>query len=298
MKTASYRDYNRAKASFDATYAAPTPHRYLSKMAALDYCMAKQMHPFLCAAVDAVSQQVSPASVLDIGCSYGMSSALLKTTYDFADLIEFYEETASEELADCVEETRNFLHQRRSVRDSVKVVGLDCSAPAVEFAEATELLNGGIARNLEEQGARLTPDERALVSGCDVLFSAGTIGYVSDRTVGTLLEAFVEEERSHLGPVAVMSILQLFDHEPVAGAFDNHGLEFVQLPVQVAQRRFADAAEHARVTQTLQGRGVAHDPTSDWMFANVCVAARPEHIDKLISLTMEAAQDTPILATA
>jgi len=298
MKTATYRDYNRAKASFDATYAAPTPHRYLSQMAAVDYCMARQMHPFLCAAVDAVSQETAPATVLDIGCSYGMSSALLKTTYDFEDLIGFYADEASRNLADCVEETRHFLDQRPSGRDNVKVVGLDCSRPAVEFAEAAELLDGGIARNLEEPGATLAPGERALVSGCDVLFSAGTIGYVSNRTVNTVLDAFLQEERSHLGPVAVMSILQLFDPEPVAGAFGDHGLEFVQLPVQVAQRRFADAAEHARVVETLAQRGVTHDPASEWMFADVCVAARPAHIDELVNITMEAAQGTPSIAVA
>jgi SAM-dependent methyltransferase len=298
MKTATYRDYNRAKASFDATYEAPTPHRYLSKMAALDYCMARQMHPFLCAAVDAVNQDVPAATVLDVGCSYGMSSALLKTDYEFGDLIDFYEDQASEELDQCVEETRSFLHKGRSSRNHVKVVGLDCSRPAVEFAEAADLLDGGIARNLEEPGARLAPDEKALVAGCDVLFSAGTIGYVSDRTVGTLLDAFVQNSRSPLGPVAVVSILQLFDPDPIAGTFEQHGLEFAQLPVQVAQRRFADQAEHDRVLENLRKRGVAHDPASKWMFADVCVAARSDHIDELINITMEAAQDVPSAAIA
>lgn len=296
MKTATYREFNRAKASFDAAYVAPTPHQYLSQMGALDYCMAKQMHPFLCAAIDAVAGSVPSASVLDVGCSYGMSSALLKTDYEFSDLIGFYEDEASEKYGACVEETREFLQRNPSSRDGVKVVGLDCSAPAVRFAEAASLLDGGIARNLEEPGATLEPAERAMVASCDVLFSAGTIGYVSDRTVGTLLDAFLEQERGDLGSVAVMSVLQLFDPETVAGAFNNHGMEFVQLPVQVAQRRFADAAEHARVMETLQRRGVAHDPESDWMFADVCVAARPEHIDRLIGITMEVTQDAPATA--
>jgi SAM-dependent methyltransferase len=298
MKTATYRENNRAKVSFDDTYTAPTPHRYLHQMAAVDYCMARQMHPFLCAAVDAVSEDARAATVLDVGCSYGMSSALLKTDHEFGDLVEFYEDRASESLKACVEETRHFLDEKRSARDHVKVIGMDCSRPAVEFAAAAQLLDGGIARNLEEPGATLTPNERTMVAGCDVLFSAGTIGYVSDRTVGTLLEAFLEDERSPLGPVAVMSVLQLFDPQIVAGAFEDRGLEFVQLPIQVAQRRFFDETEHARVVQTLQQRGVAHDPASDWMFADVCVAARPDHIDKLISITMEATQDAPTAATA
>lgn len=289
MKTASYRDNNRAKASFNSAYAAPTPHRYLSQMAALDYCMAKQMHPFLCAAVDNVTQDVAPATVLDIGCSYGMSSALLKTTCDFGDLIDFYEGEASQKFSDCVQETRDLLQRNRSARQDVKVVGLDQSEPAVKFGEAAELLDGAIARNLEVPGMTLTPEERALVANCDVLFSAGTIGYVGDRTVGALLDAIVEEGRGGPGPIAVMSILQLFDPAPVAGTFDAHGLEFVQLPVQVPQRRFFDGTERERVIETLQQRGVAHDPASDWMFAEVCVAARPDRIDELVNITMAAA---------
>lgn len=298
MKTANYRDYNRAKASFDDVYSAPTPHQYLNQMAALDYRMAKQMHPFLCAAVDAVSQDGSTTTVLDVGCSYGMSSALLKTNYDFDDLIGFYETEASEALQDCVEQTRRFIAEGASSRGQVEVVGMDCSKPAVQFAEASDLLVAGIARNLEEPGAALAPEEKALVAGCDVMFSAGTIGYVSDRTVGKLLDSFVETGASPMGPVAVMSILQLFDPKTMAGTFEQHGLEFVQLPVQVAQRRFFDEEEHARVLNTLQQRGVAHDPGSVWMFADVCVAARPAHIEELVTLTLEAAQDSPAAALA
>jgi SAM-dependent methyltransferase len=259
-------------------------------MAAVDYSMAKQMNPFLCAAVDASSDNAPSARVLDIGCSYGMSSALLKSEYKFDELIEFYERDASEHYADCVQETRHFL-QQCPTRESVKVVGFDQSAPAVQFAEAAELLDGSIARNLEAPGGKLSADEAALVAGCDMLFSAGTIGYVSDRTVDTLLEAFGEEAQGSLGPIAVMSILQLFDPKPVGDTFGSHGFEFVHLPVQVAQRRFADTAEHDKVLETLDQRGVSTDPESDWMFADVCLAARPDHIAELVDLTMEAADE-------
>ncbi|NQW05199.1 MAG: hypothetical protein HQ485_14420 [Acidobacteria bacterium] len=288
MTPTTYRECNRAKASFNDVYTAPTPHQYLSQMAAVDYSMAKQMHPFLCAAVDAPSDDASPARVLDIGCSYGMSSALLKTDYRFSELIEFYEDDASERYNDCVRETRDFL-QKRPRRQDVTVVGFDQSAPAVKFAEAADLLDGGIARNLEMPGVTLSTDERALVAGCDVLFSAGTIGYVSDRTVSVLLDAFGDGAQGDTGPVAVMSILQLFDPTPVADTFGDHGFEFVRLPVQVAQRRFFDPSEHDKVIDTLKRRGVANDPESDWMFADLCVAARPGHIAKLVDIMMETA---------
>ncbi len=289
VKAPSYRDYNRAKASFDDAYAAPTPHQYLSQMGALDYCMAKQMHPFLCAAIDSMAQDAVPATVLDVGCSYGMSAALLKTNCDFSDLIEFYEEEASQELSECVKETREFLQKNLSARQDVKVVGLDQSEPAVRFGEVTGLLDGGIARNLEAPGAVLTSRERDLVASCNLMFSAGTIGYVSDRTVGALLDIMIDRHAANNSPIAVMSILQLFDPATVGRTFDAHGLKFVQLPVQVAQRRFADEVERDKVVETLERRGVDYDPTTEWMFADVCVAARPDQIDKLVDVTMQAA---------
>ena len=292
VNTPSYRENNRAKASFDDAYAAPTPHQYLSKMGSLDYCMAKQMHPFLCAAIDSMVQDASPARVLDVGCSYGMSAALLKTNCEFSDLIEFYEEEASQNLSECVKETREFLQKNRSARQDVKVVGLDQSEPAVRFGEVTQLLDGGIARNLEAPGAALTTRERDLVASCNVMFSAGTIGYVSDRTVGALLDTMIDKNSANNSPIAVMSILQLFDPATVGQTFDAHGLEFVQLPVQVAQRRFADEVERDKVVETLEQRGVDYDPATDWMFADVCVAARPHQIDKLVDITMQAANGT------
>jgi SAM-dependent methyltransferase len=288
MKPTNYSETNRAKASFDAAYTASTPHQYLSQMAAVDYSMAEQMNPFLSAAVDVSSDNAPSLRVLDIGCSYGMSSALLKSDHKFDDLIDFYESDASEQYAECVEETRHFLRQRPT-REGVKVVGFDQSGPAVKFAEAADLLDGSIARNLEVPGGTLSADERALVAGCDMLFSAGTIGYVSDRTVGEMLDAFGVEGQGSLGPIAVMSILQLFDPAPIADTFGSHGFEFVHLPVQVAQRRFFNPAEHDKVMETLNERGVFNDPESDWMFADVCIAARPDHIAELVDVTMEAA---------
>ena len=294
MKPTNYREGNRAKASFDDAYTASTPHRYLRQMAAVDYSMAKHMNPFLCAAVDASSDDARSSRVLDIGCSYGMSSALLKSEYGFGDLIEFYEDDASEQFTACVKETRAFL-QERPMRQDVKVVGFDQSGPAVKFAETAHLLDGAIARNLEMPGATLSADERALVAGCDLLFSAGTIGYVSDRTVGALLDAFGVEGNGSLGPIAVMSILQLFDPSIVADTFGSHGFEFVHLPVQVAQRRFVDPAEHDDVLKRLDQRGVSNDPESDWMYADVCVAARPDHIAELVDITMNVAVSPQVL---
>ena len=51
MSRTRYDESNHAKASFDEAYIAPTPHRYLASMAAIDYRLAERMHPCLSAVV-------------------------------------------------------------------------------------------------------------------------------------------------------------------------------------------------------------------------------------------------------
>ena len=106
MNQADYDEQNRAKASFDAAYTAHTPHRYLHNMTAVDYRMADYMNPYLSAVVDASMTSQELVRVLDIGCSYGMSGALLKTDRTYRDLVEFYRQEASSEYASCVVESR------------------------------------------------------------------------------------------------------------------------------------------------------------------------------------------------
>ena len=294
MSRTRYDESNHAKASFDEAYIAPTPHRYLAKMAAIDYRLAERMHPFLSAVVDASSPAKAPLRVLDVGCSYGISSALLKTDCSYGALSAFYRDDASREYDVCVRETQQWLQEYR-VREDVTVVGLDSSSAAVRFATDARLIDRGIAGDLEVTGASLAEAEQSVIATCDVLFSAGTIGYVSDRTMDPLLNKLGSEGQGAIGPVAVMSVLELFDPEPIAKTFDEHGYRFGVLPVRVPQRQFADKAERERVIETLQRRGVSTDvqQTENLMFANLCVAALPHHFNALVACVTETARDLP-----
>ena len=131
MNQGDYDEQNRVKASFDATYTAPTPHRYLHKMTVVDYRMADHMNPYLSAVVDSSMTSQEPVKVLDIGCSYGMSGALLKTDCVYRDLAEFYRQEASSEYAQCVVESQRWLDSHE-MRGDVEVVGFDSSEEAIK----------------------------------------------------------------------------------------------------------------------------------------------------------------------
>lgn len=263
-------------------------------MTAVDYRMAEFMNPFLSAVVDASATIEGQIRVLDVGCSYGMSGALLKTNCAYGDLAEFYREEASPEFSSCVTETRRWL-ESRSEREDVEVVGFDSSEEAVKFATASNMIDAGIARNLELDESQLTSSEAILVQHCDVLLSTGAIGYVTDRTVSPILEEFGHRGHGSLGPVAIMSVLELFDPESIARSFTDHGFRFGQLPVRMPQRRFTDEEERRGVLGTLQQRGVptAAQESENTMFANLCVAAQPDKFQELIHCLSEIHDELP-----
>jgi carnitine O-acetyltransferase len=282
MNQRDYDEQNHVKASFDAAYTASTPHRYIRDMTAVDYRMADCMNPYLSAVVDASVSSHAPVRVLDIGCSYGMSGALLKAECAYHDLAEFYRLEASSGYASCVVESKQWL-ESHAMREDVEVVGFDSSREAIRFAAASHMIDAGIALNLEEDKSELTAEEAHLIQECDVLLSTGAIGYVTNKTINPILDEFGKNAYGALGPVAVISVLELFDPAPIAKAFAEHGFRFTQLPVRMPQRRFVDAKEREGVIETLRQRGMQADALEyeNQLFAGLCIAAKHERFDAL-----------------
>ena len=297
MNQSNYDQQNRVKASFDATYAALTPHQYLHNMTAVDYRMADYMNPFLAAVVDIAMSPAAPehpVRILDLGCSYGVSGALLKTDCSYQELAQFILRETSMEYVSCVTDAKRWLGSHVA-REDVEVVGFDSSVEAVRFATASRMIDKGITRNLEENESELTDDERSLIRQCDVLLSTGVIGYVTEKTVGPILDEFSCDARGRLGGVAIMSVLELFDQEPIAECFSEHGYQFGEIPIRIPQRRFADAEEREGVLETLRDRGesTAVQDSEEQMFASLCVAARPQSFEVLSKRMSEVAEELP-----
>jgi carnitine O-acetyltransferase len=299
MNQNTYDEQNRVKASFDAAYTSQTPHQYLYNMTAVDYRMADYMNPFLNAAVDAsVSPPPKrPVRILDLGCSYGVSGALLKTDCSYQELAQFFQDETSLEYSSCVIESKRWLESHVG-REDVEVVGFDSSAAAIRFATAARMIDKGITRNLEEHESELTEDERSLIRQCDVLLSTGVIGYVTEKTVGPILDEFGHDVRGPLGAVAIMSVLELFDPEPIAESFAEHGYRFGQLPIRIPQRRFVDEEEREGVLEERRDRGgpAAVQDSGDQMFASLCVAAHPQWFEVFAKRMNEVAEVLPCYA--
>jgi hypothetical protein len=286
-----YRAANEAKASFEEVYSSPTPHAYLREMDRLNYEIGEQANPYFEATARLMLEQLGPdASVklLDLGCSYGVGAALLNHSISFSELARFFAEHKSRDYHDCIEATRDLLEATESP-DAVSCLGLDCSEKALRFAEDTGLLDGTIARNLEEDQS-LPPDEVRMIQECNLLTSTGAIGYVGNKTLSVLLRHLGKSKRQSHGPYSVVTILRMFDSAPIAATFERFGFHFAAVPgVRLRQRQFETEEEQARTLKLLVKRGIDTDgwESEGFLYADLFAAAPAGDMDSLVNCLRE-----------
>jgi hypothetical protein len=221
--------------------------------------------------------------MLDVGCSYGVGSALVKYRRHFDELVKFFARRTPREFGPAVETTREWLEDRRAA--DIWCVGLDSSAPAIRFAVEAGLLDDGLALNLEDPQVQPNAEQRRVLQHTDLMISTGAIGYITHRTVGTVARELGRERSGDFGPVAVVTILRMFDEEPIQAAFEQHDLAFESVPgVMLPQRSFVDQREQQGVLKVLHDKGI---DTSEWEdcgkhYAQLYVAAPGEHLPEVM----------------
>lgn len=282
-----YETANEAKASFDDAYTSPTPHAYIEAMAAGGYEIGERARPYCAAAAQLLEERngdVWPVQMLDVGCSYGIGSAFIKYGCSFDEMVAFFSARAPREYQSACEATRAWLNVAPPACN-VRAVGLDSSGPAIRFAVDAGLLDGGIARDFERAGVEPSEEEGRWFRSCNLMISTGAIGYVTRRTLEPVLRSLGEDHPGEMGPLAVVTILRMFDTDEIEDVFEAHGFRFGPVPgVRLPQRRFADDQERSDVLAILRERGI---DTARWedrgkQYADLYVAARPPWFDELM----------------
>jgi hypothetical protein len=282
-----YEKENETKACFDDVYTSQTPHAYIQMMAKCGYEIGEQARPYCIAAaklLDKHNKDKRPVHMLDIGCSYGIGSALLKYGCSFDEMVSFFSTRAPQDLQGACKATRAWLDVRPTV-DNISCVGLDSSEPAVRFAMMTGLLDFGIARNFENPVITCNQEERSWLRNCNLLISTGSIGYVTDRTMNQVLRHVGKHHPNEFGPIAVLTILRMFESRSIRDSFENHGFRFEKVPgIMLSQRRFMDQNERKGILKILHDKNI---DTSEWedrgkMLAELFIAAKPEHFPELL----------------
>lgn len=274
----SYENENEAKANFDEVYTASTPHAYIAMMAKNGYGIGERARPYCAAAAELLREhngEAWPVQMLDVGCSYGIGSAFVKYGCSFDEMVAFFSSRAPRTYHAACEAMRNWLNITARASD-VRAVGLDRSEPAIRFAVDAGLLDGGIARDFERPDVDPTEKDLAWFRSCNLMMSTGAIGYVTERTLDVILRHMGKDHPGHFGPIAVVTILRMFDLAPIENVFEKYGFTFGAVPgVRLPQRRFTDAEERQKVLSVLHDRRI---DTREWeergmQYADLFIAA-------------------------
>ncbi|MCO1659556.1 class I SAM-dependent methyltransferase [Pseudonocardia humida] len=261
-----------SKTDFTDIYTQPDPRAYFSALVGLEYQIPQRALPVVEAVLAGAQTTGGPRTVLDLCCSYGINAALLRHRLDLTDIAARATDPDLAALppAELIEADRRFYadHLRRP---ELTALGLDVSAPAIDYARATGLLADGWAEDLE--AADPSPELAAGVAGTGLVVCTGGVGYIGHRTFERLLGALDDPGDLWL----VVFVLRVFDYADVATALAEFGLVTEQVEGETfVQRRCADDGEFDAANTDVARRGL--DPTGreadGWYHAD-CYVTRP-----------------------
>jgi SAM-dependent methyltransferase len=274
------------KVDVDDLYAAPTPAAYVRFLYEHDYRLPGHATPILRSVLARLRERRKRDAlrVLDLGCSYGIMSACLRHDLGLGDLYRHYHagyDTARPLDAIYDDDAHFFAAGRRD--DRLVLVGIDPAEPAVDYARAVGLVDDGCARSLEDD-APLPDTLAAMLSGHDLIFSTGVIGYAGLRTIERLLALNAASR-----PWLLNFVLRGVDYHPIAQFLAGQGYVTARDAHVHRQRRFAGAEEQARWLENLRRQGV--DPAGYESTGYSCAAL-------YLSRPAAEAEGPPGLATA
>ncbi|MGE7384577.1 hypothetical protein ACQKM2_03605 [Streptomyces sp. NPDC004126] len=233
---------------FDEVYSLPDARGYFSALRPYEYQSPHHAQRLFKGLLEELGP--GPHTVLDLCCSYGVNAALLTCAVTLDELYERYTSPAVARLGtdELIGLDRAFYAERR-LPGAVRVVGVDASRPAVDYALAAGLLAEGYAENLETEGAEPSKGLLRAAAGASLITVTGGSSFLTPRTYGPLAAASD-------GRAAVASaVVRHHDYGPVAAALRSYGLTDRRSQATYRHRRFTDEAERARVVAAVLARG-------------------------------------------
>jgi SAM-dependent methyltransferase len=265
------------KVSFDHVYTEPDPRPYFRVLREVDYHLPQLAKPYFAKQVEEYREDrgVAEPTVLDIGCSYGVNAALHRCDTTMDELYEHYTGTEADGLdhAGMIARDRELVRAAAQPPD-VRFVGLDVSAPALEYAEAAGFVDEIVHADLER--ADPTRAQRAVLGRADLVVSTGCLGYVTERTVARI--AGLPGGRR---PWMAHFVLRMFSYEPIAASLAELGYRSTAVAGIFKQRRFASTQEREQILDTLRTNGVEpHElETQGWLCAEFHLSRPTDHED-------------------
>lgn len=263
------------KTVFDDIYNAPDPRRYYHAMHALDYCIPAEAKPYFNNLINAyrhTNPQKKNLKVMDLGASYGINAALLQWNLRLQDLYQHYVNNTPKDSVNVdwsAQDRKYFAQLDRN--PTLEVIGFDIAENALRYALNTGIMPQAIHANFEEKEA--TASQKALIREIDCIISSGCIGYVTETSLGKILDICGPQK-----PWMSHCILRMFQLEPYETLLRDRGYHVKREEKLLPQRRFASPEEQQQVIARLEEGEINTKgyESEGWLYARVLVAT-PRH---------------------
>lgn len=242
----SYSKCNYVKENFLEVYEKKLPHAYYASMHEVEYQIPENAKLPINKVLSQIKQERNePLSILDLGCSYGVLSALIKFNLLLSTLYRRYRQAKVGEAT--LDSERKWFATLQK-RDDLMFYGIDISVNAIRYSKEVGLIEGGLAANLEVEGCEV-PRNSNIPKNIDLIVSTGCIGYITDATFSSIFEYI--DRRSK--PVIISFVLRMFDYSQIANFLATEGYKTFEIPNKTfIQRRFSNASEKHGVLRLLQ----------------------------------------------
>ena len=269
------------KAVLDDIYCQADPRAYFTLLKPLDYQIPKHGQIYFSRLVDKLSgiKNGERLRVVDLGCSYGINSALLKLPIAYDRMVANY---ADAEFAGLTR--RQLLERDRGLfleqyPNGPHITGVDISEPALQYAIDAGYLDASIAADLEV-GELSRRDER-LLADTDLIISTGCIGYVGANTIQRLLTGMAAAR-----PWSAHFVLRMFPFDQIGDIFEKRGYQTIALPGLFRQRKFMSDAEQEEILQELSSQGIETAGIEDdgYFYAQLHLSMPKEDVEHIQDL--------------
>ncbi|WP_448954929.1 hypothetical protein [Labrys neptuniae] len=242
-------DIGVVKHDFSACYNQDWPHSYLKAHLALDYIIPDRAKPVFHATLDRYRavRRKDHLKIIDVGCSYGINAALLRTDMTLDDLYAAYAAIDGPLAGRRSAQHRAFFASREIGAD-IRIVGVDPSERAARYARAVGLVDAIVTTDLE--ASDLTDPEKRALAGADILISTGCVGYATERTFKRIYEATAN---SH--PWVATFVMHPYSYDGIARMLATYNLQTRETLV-ARQRRFSSDAEQQGLLDAMLDRGI------------------------------------------
>jgi len=246
-------EINQNKLNLNEVYNLRDPKSYYKMVNRYKYNLPEEAKPYFRQIIDAYCcyESINSLKILDLGCSYGINSAILKFNKTISELYRYYTNPIRFQLSESSCRNLDYTWFHESDFDkNLQFIGLDNAKQAVDYAIESKLIETGIYTDLEK--FPLSEIEHANLQDIDLLISTGCIGYITEITFSKILPSFKNIDKLW----GAIFVLKMFDTSELNKLLTLYNLALVSTGITVKQRKFASIDEKKTMIDFIERRGL------------------------------------------